>query len=182
MVHLLASKISPDRLPESGAYLVKGENIMNKKESILNGQTALGIELGSTRIKGVLIDLNGQVLAVGIHDWENSFINNIWTYGIEEIHEGLRNCYRSLRQEVERKYTGCTRLGENNVNPKVIQYVMGRWMSSGHPFSADRSEAKTAGCPVDIRLAPTVAERRTFRCTDHNECLQSYCREVSRGE
>lgn len=22
-------------------------------------------------------------------------------------------------------YTGCTRLGENNVNPKVMQYVMG---------------------------------------------------------
>ena len=58
------------------------------------------------------------------------------------------------------RHTGCTRLGENNVNPKVIQYVMGRWMSSGHPFSADRSEAKTAGCPVDIRLAPTVAKRR----------------------
>ena len=36
-----------------------------------------------------------------------------------------------------------------------------------------------AGCPVDIRLAPTVAERRTFGCTDHNECLQSYCRKVS---
>ena len=58
------------------------------------------------------------------------------------------------------RHTGCTRLGENNVNPKVMQYVMGRWMSSGHPFSADRSEAKTAGCPVDIRLAPTVAKRR----------------------
>ena len=39
-----------------------------------------------------------------------------------------------------------------------------------------------AGCPVDIRLAPTVAERRPFRCTDYNECLQSYCREVSCGE
>ena len=39
-----------------------------------------------------------------------------------------------------------------------------------------------AGCPVEIRLAPTVAERRTFRCTDHHECLQSYCREVSCGE
>ena len=38
------------------------------------------------------------------------------------------------------------------------------------------------GCPVDIRLAPTVAERRTFRCTDHHECLQSYCRKVSCGE
>lgn len=77
---------------------------MNGKDSILNGKTALGIELGSTRIKGVLIDLSGKVLAVGIHDWENSFINNIWTYAIEEIHAGVRNCYRSLREEVEKKY------------------------------------------------------------------------------
>lgn len=77
---------------------------MNGKDSILNGKTALGIELGSTRIKGVLIDLSGQVLAVGIHDWENSFIDNIWTYGIDEIHAGVRSCYRSLREEVEKKY------------------------------------------------------------------------------
>ena len=41
---------------------------------------------------------------------------------------------------------------------------------------------KTKQSNVDIRLAPTVAERRTFRCTDYNECLQSYCREVSRGK
>ena len=40
------------------------------------------------------------------------------------------------------RHTGCTRLGENNVNPKVMQYVMGCWMSSGHPFSIDRSGAK----------------------------------------
>ena len=40
------------------------------------------------------------------------------------------------------RHTGCTRLGENNVNPKVMQYVMGYWMSSGHPFSTDRSGAK----------------------------------------
>ncbi len=77
---------------------------MNQKDSILNGKTALGIELGSTRIKGVLIDLSGNVLAVGIHDWENSFINNIWTYSIEDIHAGLRSCYCSLREAVEKKY------------------------------------------------------------------------------
>ena len=41
------------------------------------------------------------------------------------------------------RHTGCTRLGENNVNPKVMQYVMGCWMSGGHPFSTDRSGAKT---------------------------------------
>ena len=40
------------------------------------------------------------------------------------------------------RHTGCTRLGENNVNPKVMQYVMGRWMSGGDPFSTDRSRAK----------------------------------------
>lgn len=77
---------------------------MDTKRLIVNGQTALGIELGSTRIKGVLIDLKGRVLAVGIHDWENSLIDNIWTYSLEEIHTGLRKCYSSLRDSVEKQY------------------------------------------------------------------------------
>lgn len=77
---------------------------MDKKELIINGKTALGIELGSTRIKGVLIDFQGNVLAIGIHDWENSFVDNIWTYSLEEIHEGIRHCYSSLREDVEKKY------------------------------------------------------------------------------
>lgn len=77
---------------------------MSKKELIVNGKTALGIELGSTRIKAVLIDLQGNVLAVGIHDWENSFIDNIWTYSLEEIHSGLRSCYSDLRSNVEEEY------------------------------------------------------------------------------
>lgn len=77
---------------------------MDKKEIIIAGKTALGIELGSTRIKGVLIDYQGNVLAIGIHDWENSLVDNIWTYDLEEIHSGIRNCYRSLREDVEQKY------------------------------------------------------------------------------
>lgn len=77
---------------------------MEAKRLIVNGKTALGIELGSTRIKGVLIDFKGQVLAVGIYDWENSFVDNIWTYSLEEIHTGIRRCYSFLREEVERKY------------------------------------------------------------------------------
>ena len=77
---------------------------MEIKRLIEEGKTALGIELGSTRIKGVLIDLKGRVLAVGIHDWENSFVDNIWTYSLEEIHTGLRQCYSSLREAVEKEY------------------------------------------------------------------------------
>jgi sugar (pentulose or hexulose) kinase len=51
-----------------------------------------------------LIDLQGQVLSVGIHDWENSLVDNIWTYSLEEIHQGLQDCYRSLREEVKNQY------------------------------------------------------------------------------
>lgn len=71
---------------------------------IEEGKAALGIELGSTRIKGVLIDQKGNVLAVGVHDWENSLENGIWTYSLEKIHAGLRSCYTSLRKEVENAY------------------------------------------------------------------------------
>ena len=76
-------------------HILESEENMDKKEMIIRGKTALGIELGSTRIKGVLIDLQGNVLAVGIHDWENSFIDNIWTYSLKEIHAGARKCYSS---------------------------------------------------------------------------------------
>ena len=39
---------------------------MEARECILQGQTALGIEFGSTRIKAVLIDQDGKVLAKGV--------------------------------------------------------------------------------------------------------------------
>ena len=77
---------------------------MNCKEIIAEGRTALGIELGSTRIKGVLTDFDGNVLAVGFHDWENSLVDGIWTYSLEEIETGLRHCYSSLREDVAAKY------------------------------------------------------------------------------
>ena len=77
---------------------------MSTRELIEQGKTALGIEFGSTRIKGVLIDYDGNVLATGGHEWENSLIDGVWTYSLEEVDAGLRACYRSLRREVEEKY------------------------------------------------------------------------------
>ena len=41
--------------------------------------TVLGIKLGSTRIKAVLIDRNHTPVASGSYDWENRFVNGIWT-------------------------------------------------------------------------------------------------------
>lgn len=97
---------------------------MDQRDAILNGRTALGIELGSTRIKGVLVDLSGEVLAVGIYDWENSYINNIWTYSIEEIHAGLRGCYRSLCEEVKKKYgLAINKIGSIGVSAMMHGYM-----------------------------------------------------------
>ncbi len=77
---------------------------MDKKQFIADGKAILGIEFGSTRIKGVLIDDNGEVLAVGGYDWENSLIDGIWTYSLSEIYDGLKGCYASLKADVKEKH------------------------------------------------------------------------------
>ena len=77
---------------------------MKTSELIIQGKTSLGIEFGSTRIKGVLIDYDGNVLASGWHEWENSFIDGVWTYSLEEVDAGLKACYSALRKDVETKY------------------------------------------------------------------------------
>ena len=43
----------------------------------------LGIEFGSTRIKSVLIDENGAVLALGTYDWENRLVDGLWSYELD---------------------------------------------------------------------------------------------------
>ncbi|MBR1438964.1 MAG: FGGY-family carbohydrate kinase [Synergistaceae bacterium] len=77
---------------------------MDAKTLIAQGKTALGIEFGSTRIKGVLVDFDGNVLASGVHDWENKLVDGVWTYDLEDAEKGLRSCYGSLRKDVETKY------------------------------------------------------------------------------
>ncbi len=72
--------------------------------AIREGNTALGIELGSTRIKAVLVDENHNPIASGGHDWENRYENGIWTYGIDDIWEGVRESYGKMADEVKEKY------------------------------------------------------------------------------
>ena len=70
----------------------------------LNGHCCLGIELGSTRIKAVLIDAQGQVVATGNYSWQNSLMGNIWTYPLEQVHGGLQAAYADLKQNVQQQY------------------------------------------------------------------------------
>ena len=56
----------------------------------------LGIELGSTRIKSVLIDGRGTVLATGIFEWENTLVEGLWSYSLEDAERGVRESYSRL--------------------------------------------------------------------------------------
>ena len=74
------------------------------KNSIINGRTALGIELGSTRIKAILLDESNMPVASGSHEWENSYIDGIWTYSLDEIWTGVQDSYQKMASDVKEKY------------------------------------------------------------------------------
>ncbi|MFE6735099.1 xylulokinase [Microbacterium sp. NPDC057650] len=74
-------------------------------DAIRAGRTALGIELGSTRIKACLIDADShEVLATGFHDWENRFEDRLWTYSTDAVWAGLQEAYSGLVSDVYDRY------------------------------------------------------------------------------
>ena len=62
--------------------------------------TSLGIELGSTRIKAVLIGADHSVLASGAHDWENRLEGGYWTYRLEDAWAGIQDSVKKLSDQV----------------------------------------------------------------------------------
>lgn len=71
---------------------------------IQEGQTALGIEFGSTQIKAVLITTDFQPIASGSYLWENSLQDGIWTYSQTKIFTGLKKSYAQMAANVSSKY------------------------------------------------------------------------------
>ena len=74
------------------------------KNAIQSGKTVLGIELGSTRIKAVLIGEDNAPIASGSHDWENSYVDNIWTYSVDEVWKGVQDSYQKMANDVRQQY------------------------------------------------------------------------------
>lgn len=67
-------------------------------------QAVLGLELGSTRIKAVLLNENHVPVASGSYDWENKLRGGIWTYDMEDVRTGVRACYADLSRDVQLKF------------------------------------------------------------------------------
>ena len=112
-------------------------------------KTVLGIELGSTRIKAVLIDENHIPIASGDYEWENQLVNGIWTYSLEDVHTGIRTCFADLKADVKTRYgTELTTVGAIGVSAMMHGYL---------PFDKDGKQ---------------LAEFRTWRNTITGEAAE----------
>ena len=112
-------------------------------------KTVLGIELGSTRIKAVLIDEKHIPVAQGDFEWENQLINGIWTYSMDMVHTGLQTCFANLKADVRQKYdTELTTVGAIGVSAMMHGYL---------PFDRDGKQ---------------LAEFRTWRNTITGEAAE----------
>ena len=101
----------------------------NARGDIEAGQTALGIELGSTRIKAVLTGSDSQPLAVGSSSWENQYVDRMWTYSLEAVWDGVQQCYAALAADVQDRYgVELTTVGGLGVSAMMHGYL---------PFDAD---------------------------------------------
>ena len=112
-------------------------------------KTVLGIELGSTRIKAVLIDERHIPVAAGDYEWENQLVNGVWTYSMEAVHTGLQTCFANLKADVNAKFgEELTTVGAIGVSAMMHGYL---------PFDRDGKQ---------------LAEFRTWRNTMTGEAAE----------
>ena len=94
------------------------------REAVRQGQAVLGLELGSTRIKAVLIGPDHAPIATGAFDWENRLENGVWTYSLEDAWKGIQAAYAQMAQEVEAQYgQPLRRLGALGVSAMMHGYL-----------------------------------------------------------
>ena len=112
-------------------------------------KTVLGIELGSTRIKAVLIDGKHIPIAQGDFEWENLLVNGVWTYSMDMVHTGLQTCFAKLKADVKAKFGAeLTTVGAIGVSAMMHGYL---------PFDKDGKQ---------------LAEFRTWRNTITGEAAE----------
>ena len=92
--------------------------------AIRAGETALGIELGSTRIKAVLVGADCTALASASHGWENVLAGGYWTYSLDAVWAGVQDAFAGLMAAVEEKYgTRLSRVGAIGVSAMMHGYL-----------------------------------------------------------
>ena len=99
-------------------------DLTQAKAALQAERTALGIELGSTRIKAVLIGPDHSPLASGAYDWENKLEDGVWTYHLEDVWTGIQAAVAQLGEEVRRRYgVPLTGVGAMGVSAMMHGYL-----------------------------------------------------------
>ena len=124
---------------------------MDHKQIIASGQVYLGIELGSTRIKAVLIGPDHTPLASGDHTWENHYENGLWTYSMSEVWQGLQEAYANMAADVKNTYG----LPLKNIAAMGISAMMHGYLpfdQNGQQLAAFRTWRNTVTGPAAQQL------------------------------
>ena len=174
---------------------------LDAKSTIETGKAILGIELGSTRIKAVLIDQENKPIAQGSHTWENQLVNGLWTYSIDAIWNGLQDCYQDMKKDVQEKYgVKVTNIpqrwsvahlyqailnGEEHVKDICFQTTLAgyiHWMLTGKKVLGVGDASGMF--PIDIETGKYDAKMvsqfdeaiadKGFCCTAHRKCVCRY--------
>ena len=126
------------------------EELMERLEALQTERTALGIELGSTRIKAVLIGPDHTVLASGAHEWENRLENGCWTYPLDEVWAGVQAAYAKLAAAFAAQYgTPPTAVGAMGVSGMMHGYL---------PFSRNGAQLAPFRTWRNTTTGPAAAE------------------------
>lgn len=118
----------PEALSSSQSVPLASEaDAQREAASVISaGRTVLGIEFGSTRIKACLIhaDVPSRVLAVGSHEWENTLIDQRWTYSLDAVWSGVRDAYSRLVADIRQRYdVTLTSLGAIGISAMMHGYL-----------------------------------------------------------
>lgn len=126
----------------------------NQRMEINLKQTYLGIELGSTRIKAVLINDRYETIASGEYSWENEYRDGLWTYELADAMKGIQQAYRQIKETVEASYgKKLDRVGSIGVSAMMHGYL---------PFNQHGEQ---------------LADFRTWRNTNTSEAAQQLTEE-----
>ncbi|HJD21091.1 MAG TPA: ATPase [Candidatus Gemmiger faecigallinarum] len=118
--------------------------------AIRAGHTALGIELGSTRIKAVLTGPDHSPAASGDFTWENRLENGFWTYDLADVWAGVQAAFAALSADVQARYgLPLTTVGAMGVSGMMHGYL---------PFDADGCQLAAFRTWRNTTTGPAAAE------------------------
>ena len=61
----------------------------------------LGIELGSTRIKAVVVDEKYNIISKGEYGWKSTLLDDVWTYSLDEAWKGLNIALKEATENID---------------------------------------------------------------------------------